>query len=347
MNAIATSARWARTRRGPHRCAVTLIELLFVMMILGILVALSLGVLAGAAAQARVERTRAIITKLDQLIMDKWTSYETRAVRVRIPAGTTPTVAASYRLWAMRELMRMEMPNKKEDVLFGRQSQVNNNYVLQANPAVWNHYRRKAYGIYGTTPAADPNLAGWTTENEGAECLYLILSGMRDGEDSALSFFSPSEIGDMDGDGMLEILDAWGNPIWFTRWAPGYRDDIDPYVTPYLGPRPVTPQNGTIPDPFDPTGVDRRTLSDNSVFTGMYLKPLIHSFGPDKLSSLLLPSTSSPPDPSGINDPYANIDSPFPAGNPNLFSGCYGAPKDTGRSPAYSDNITNHNFAEQ
>ena len=45
---------------------------------------------------------------------------------------------------------------------------------------------------------------------------------MKDGDKNALDFFMPDEIGDMDEDGMKEILDGWGTPIEFLRWAPGY-----------------------------------------------------------------------------------------------------------------------------
>ena len=38
---------------------------------------------------------------------------------------------------------------------------------------------------------------------------------------SGLEYFTDKEIGDKDNDGMKEILDAWGNPIFMYRWAPG------------------------------------------------------------------------------------------------------------------------------
>src|SRR4030095_12893269 len=73
-----------------RRAALTLIELLFVMVILGILAAIALGGLSAAAAQARVERTRSIIAKLNQLITDKYESYKTRAVPIKIAAWVRP-----------------------------------------------------------------------------------------------------------------------------------------------------------------------------------------------------------------------------------------------------------------
>jgi prepilin-type N-terminal cleavage/methylation domain-containing protein len=62
------------TIRNPHsaiwpRPAFTLMELLVVMMIMTLLAGLALSAMAGATEAAREQRTRAIIAKIDQLIM--------------------------------------------------------------------------------------------------------------------------------------------------------------------------------------------------------------------------------------------------------------------------------------
>ena len=62
----------------------------------------------------------------------------------------------------------------------------------------------------------------WTPQFESAECLYLILSQIVEEDRSALEFFSDNEIADTDNDGIPEIVDSWGTPIFFLRWAPGY-----------------------------------------------------------------------------------------------------------------------------
>lgn len=409
MFAIATSARWARTRRGPHRAAVTLIELLFVMMILGILVALSLGALAGATAQARVHRTQAIITKLDQLITEKYESYRTRAVPIKVPVGMRPIGepfqdtaadndltngfydsgemytdqpdrfgnfnnqydwgAAEYRLLAMRELMRMEMPCIKADVVVGPVilpylPAVPPGYALGAlssRPALNRNYMRRAGSIPG-------GLAAWTEQYEGAECLYLIVAAMRDGEDSALSFFTPSEIGDIDGDGMLEFHDAFGNPIEFVRWPAGYSEHPgpdgvwgntgDPSDAGAPGsddilppPTPQTRNYKKAPDPFDPLKVDGRYRLPNPFIVPFALKPLIYSPGPDKEYDILvlgfnrygsgqfvgLPQATS----RQLLDPY-RVDF---TGTPARVSN--GSPYDPEGQAGFADNITNHDFSEK
>ena len=56
----------------------------------------------------------------------------------------------------------------------------------------------------------------------------MILASIRDGDITGLDFFTEGEIGDVDNDGMPEILDPWGVPIYFLRWAPGFRGDLQP-----------------------------------------------------------------------------------------------------------------------
>ena len=274
----------------------TLLEMLIVIAIIAIVAAMVAMALAGAAEQARADRTRAIINKLDALIGERWESYRTRAVPIRVPP-TDPRTAAAIRLNAMRELMRMELPDRITDVTSAA-------VILPSPPSLWRGYRRKA-------------LPGWSASHQGAECLYMILSAMKDGDKSALDYFTSDEIGDVDEDGMKEILDGWGNPIEFLRWAPGYHT------------APVTMQvndPAKAPDPFDPVKVDTR---------GAYaLRPLIFSAGRDKeydvnIEGGLNYSTTTPP-----NDPYFRSATPSQAGDVGDANG--------NGTQEWPDNITNH-----
>jgi len=106
-----------------------------------------------------------------------------------------------------------------------------------------------------------------------------------------LDYFKESEIGDVDGDGLREILDPWGNPIEFLRWAPGFVSDLQPHD-------PVAS-----PDPFDPLDMDRPSGGPRENYR---LVPLIYSAGPDGIYDVV--SDDNPPISYATivprNDPY-------------------------------------------
>src|SRR5690606_827021 len=119
----------------------------------------------------------------------------------------------------------------------------------------------------------DPNTAEVITDNQGAECLYMIVMfATADGE--ARGLFAENQIGDVDGDGAPEFLDGWGRPINFLRWAPGFESDqqlnanrleaqgIDAWID-------LADRNH---DPFDLYRADPLAYA---------LTPLIFSAGPD------------------------------------------------------------------
>ncbi len=114
---------------------------------------------------------------------------------------------------------------------------------------------------------------------------------------------------------MKEILDGWGNPIEFLRWAPGYLNTVA-----------ASPQDTTVPDPFDPFLVMGPHFA---------LKPLVWSAGPDKRHGI---SVNTPVDASGVPMPYATSSPPNDPYWPQAVM--VGFPF----SPEASDNITNHDL---
>lgn len=308
----------------------TVIELMTVMLILSLLVAMSLGAYSAAVNHARVSRTKVIIAKLDQLIMDRWESYRTRPIPLR-GTGTSARLSSERRLWALREIMRMELPNTRADV--------NDPPVLVSRTALSRGYLRKV-------PAS------WSAEWEQAECLYIIIASMRDHEKSALDFFTSDEIGDTDQDGVPEILDGWGMPIQFVRWPTGY------LASGVTNPA-ITPQDKTIPDSFDLLKVDRRFTDTDTTNDPYDLKPLIFSCGPDKQISPTLGITLPPgtgyagtptsgskvvyPNPSDGTIPWGNDPYYTPSSGPRPGSIEGVAPVTNNQAfAAAADNITNH-----
>jgi prepilin-type N-terminal cleavage/methylation domain-containing protein len=282
---------------GAERRAFTLVELLVVVVLIAMLSSAVLFAMHGALDDAKGDRTKSQIARIDRYMADKWESYRTRQVRFAMPANQTPNPSymALYRLHAIRELMRMELPDRKTDVMSNPVSPIAVSSTLRG-------YRRRCFLILGPDPGqpSQPDYAKWSTTHEGSECLYLILSGLNEeGTNAAADTLDVTEKGDTDGDGMLEVLDAWGRPIEYVRWAPAFVSDRQPYGIP-------TAALSTADDPLDPARVDPRWSSGMAApgYNPFPLYPLIYSAGSDGLyevnSGTIAYATTTPP-----NDPYA------------------------------------------
>ena len=297
-------------RRFAAQQGFTLIELLISISIVSLLATVLVAGMSTLQRQAQIRRAEQQVQKIDQLLMTRFQDLINKPLPIQFPSlGPNPTpleisIRKDQILFCRRELMRMELPDRITDV-------TNVNYVfndLSTNtqysmmtPGSTNAFRRKA--------VLNANLGNtWTEDHQGSECLYLILSIMQDQDANALDFLFPSEIGDTDGDGMLEVLDAFGNPLGFLRWAPGIsaRSGVDGrWGTPnvddnndgiidnalefgmgvhddyrsFSGIQGVDP--GDSPDWTDVGGADYRLFDLNPSNDPYHLHPLICSAGPD------------------------------------------------------------------
>lgn len=296
-------------RPGMHRqrFGFTLIELLTVISVIGILASMVLFALFSVQETARGKRTKAQIAKIHELLSGRWESYRTRPLPIRLPPNITPRRAAWIRLMALRELMRMEMPDRISDLAVGSvyhryQNKNNSNLDIRSlnlpgmSSPLFTAYRRRIAQVlpgnwrkqildYGVPDLRNTSGAAggmWTPQYEGSECLYMILATIQDGDTNGLDFFREHETGDVDADGFPEILDGWGQPIDFIRWAPGF-----------LGVAASTIQLGDLNletdgdsgqgngDAFDPLKVDPRWHDKKPLNDPFAVFPLVYSMGAD------------------------------------------------------------------
>jgi prepilin-type N-terminal cleavage/methylation domain-containing protein len=212
------SAVRPRTRRG-----FTLIELMITITIIALMAGMLVFALFSAQETAKAHKTKALIAKLDAIIKAKYEAYKTRRVPLTIPAGMDPKTASMVRLDAIHDLMRMEMPERWSDVYdpparFGYAGAFPGPYSV-ARPALNQSYNAR----YAAGSPSD--------EFQNAECLYLIIMNAPQDEADERSVIKPEYIADTDGDGFPEIIDAWGTPIRFLRWAPGFKSDLHVVAT--------------------------------------------------------------------------------------------------------------------
>ena len=343
---------------GAPRGGFTLVELLVVITIIGLLAGLAMGALSSARETARIAKTKSTIAKLDLLVQQHYDSYRTRRVTIywidnssgspvykRVtPSGLEPRAAARFRLRAIRDLMRMEMPDRRSDFLNGPTvcgTLGTTDYFIRTSTLA-RRYRR----LYNTdTPSG---------EYTSAESLYMWLT-------SAIpeirEKFAESEIGDADQDDWPEFLDGWGNPIRFLRWAPAFLDS-DIQQTVFWDPLLTDEENRIIRraaseadhDPFDPLKLDiDADPSDTNLPPrgGWRLIPLIYSAGSDGIYGVEheggVDYQGNPyvyPDPNG-SGPHTIVlsGSAKPKGAVNFIAS---GPPETASDQDYLDNIHNH-----
>jgi prepilin-type N-terminal cleavage/methylation domain-containing protein len=229
-----------------RRRGLTLIELLITMTIIALLAGIILAALQGARESARRAKTKATIAKLHALIMQKYESYMTRRVPLTVNTGTmAPNAAAQTRLAALRDLMRMEMPERWEDI---SDPPYAFSWGSVPEPSVHKAYQQRYQP--GSQPAPNAKFAL-------AKCLYLTLTT---GNAEAREQFGQDEIM-VDSDGFAMFKDGWGNPISWLRWAPGC-SPTNPYGFSEIQSGDATKDH----DPFDTQNVDS---------TAYHLIPLI------------------------------------------------------------------------
>lgn len=352
-----------------QRPGFTLVELLAVIMIIGILASVFLGALHSAEETAKRAKTKALIMKIHNRIIVLWESYQTRKLPIeptQHPGLVQNTVdlggdnkfreaVARRKLLATRELMRMEMPDRYGDLEFVPRELVNYtpNGVDPVKPFV-----REAMLRLIDIRARSRQLSRSRymeiirADNESAECLFLTVTLNVEDPSRATELFTQADFGDTDNDGMFEFLDAWGQPVEWLRWAPGYISEYQPEIRVHQShpaaklfhsaqPRDPNEQTyfltrdpGNYPDAFNPFGVDRWEPGHPPPEHGFNFLPLIMSPGPDGEYGVQFGRDTIRSDPRHVDesDPYAQY-----AARDNQWLQ-RGAPT----SSAHHDNIHNH-----
>jgi hypothetical protein len=211
------------------------VELLTVVVIISLLAGMSLLALTGTMTAAKESKTRGTIAKLDAAILDIYESYQERFDSITITDANLTAAGvpindrnrALAKLHFICDIMRLEMPYKWEEIshnasaaLHEHKIPIGTYHVLTQPPPVLEYYHNALTSI--------TNGSTINSQSPSAELLFLIIANLNP---EALENFHGSEIGDIDGNGLREFHDAWGNPIQFIRWAPAFTgSDLQPDV---------------------------------------------------------------------------------------------------------------------
>lgn len=310
------------------RTAFTLVELMTALVVISILAGMTLAALSAAAGSARLSKSRAQTLAVQEVLLARMEEYVTR--RMSTPGPSTVAFPGfslrgpesnRLRLIQLRQAMRFELPDRKSDLYapgYGpAQPTVTFQRVWHSNDVISPNPPAPQLEDPSTTPLASPpahskyinlihqlvgganefaSFANWTEEFEGSETLYLILATSQIGGRSGLEVIPADQIADTDGDGVPEVLDAWGTPMVWLRWPVGYWLT---YTERNQWPRLTPDQRNSLmaqaieeagADQFDILKSDWRNLDNVSANDTFNIIPLVVSAGPDRAFDLMLRS---------------------------------------------------------
>lgn len=385
-----------------RRVAFTLVELLTVIAIITVLAGLSMVALNGSVQTAKEMKTLGTIQKLDAAVLQIFEGYQDRFENILDNAGywdtapepdewvpyTAGTLADQdvvvLKLHLIHDLMRMEMPAYWNEVIDGIPDSGLPDFDDDTNskargPIESEEYSGHKYALKSASPViryyyqsaarARQRNSSCSLDNGPAELLFLMIANLNP---EALEGFGGNEIGDVDGNGLLEFLDAWGNSIYFLRAAPGFTDtDRQPDIV-RMAKLGLSTAHSNVnnnlwstedsaiqarrdeafkkaadhwSDPFDPGGDYGKTW---------FLYPVVMSAGPDGIFDISYGRTK--PDLDSSDPRYSNADtdkhelvspSASDAAESNPFNFPTGIPRnkmDDGVLNHY-DNIHNHRIS--
>jgi len=248
-------------RNHAPRPAFSLVELLVALTVVLVLMSLVGSAVSAARTSQKMAATRSTIDKIALILTTHLDRYDAKPVPMTgIPSGTSKN---AYRAWFVRRnMISGDMPDRWADVKYMADN------ATTFRPDGLSAAQRTYVNIWNGLSASQKLIV--PQQYGSAECLFMVV--MNGGLADCLNCMAlkTSDVGDKDGDGVMEFWDAWQNPIEFLLWAPGVELPAGSGTKFFSGTRGLD-------DAFPSSGTVRLTLG---------MKPLIYSAGPDGASGI-------------------------------------------------------------
>ena len=234
------------------RSGFTLIELLLVVSMIAVLSTLAVGVMGSAVEDSRAAATRSRARIITSILEQELEDFEVRPLPVGLSqiqlvvqsnyggvgffdvdndglADKPLLLARNLGRRVKMDMIRCELPNNPADLVtsapagfyFPSQrflnefnSRYTNDNALFVDPNAPTIRTNFLNSLYRYAPSGALSWQGFGGDLP-AEFLYEILSRINVDGAAALDAVGNQAIGDSDGDGLLEIVDGWGDPIEF------------------------------------------------------------------------------------------------------------------------------------
>jgi prepilin-type N-terminal cleavage/methylation domain-containing protein len=238
-----------KTSNQNRSAGFTLIELLLVIAIMAVLSTMSLALMRSATEDAKAAATATRISKIESMLQMQMEDYEVRRLPISrrdlasAVTGTNKLVKMqNLRSRILVDIINAEMPRPFQKADGSYTAVSNGNGTNEAHAVAIGQYptdinkpssQKFAAALSAKLTAATPaSVNRWNsikgrTSPQGiaysaaggfdlpAEYLYEILLTLDFDGIGGLEGLGAGSIGDSDGDGILEIVDAWGEPMDF------------------------------------------------------------------------------------------------------------------------------------
>ncbi len=248
------------------RPGFSLTELLVSLTIMAVLVSMAAGGIAASRGYQKKLATKELLAKIDAVIAAYYAGFASRSVK---------SVSADDRGAVIRQQVAGDLP---ED------------WYAVAQLAISNEPLTGPQQAYVAVLLANQGRSTFDliklNEYGNAECLFMIV--MQGGVAGCLDCRSLRlNVGDVDGDGNPEFLDAWGSPVGFVLWPSELRLPAESTARFFSTALPVDP-----------------VMPSTSGARGGLMRPLIYSAGPDRDYGLAAKAAPLP----GARDNITNFD---------------------------------------
>jgi prepilin-type N-terminal cleavage/methylation domain-containing protein len=189
-----------KTLASNARNGFSLIEILVVLGIIAFLTAAVVVVMPRLANASKTSSTQATIKKVDELLNDRINGFDRWLQTQNTQAGNNApsyvVAAGNGTLWSQNPQLYQFLSAK-----------------IAFRSAFPQTYAEAGSGLTPTNPSNHNQVT------ESAACLYYILTqkAIFDTEPPG-GDLKGVEVADTDHDGLMEVVDAWGNPLRFYRW---------------------------------------------------------------------------------------------------------------------------------